>query len=109
MKLRYVRLGNMNDDLIGKKIITEGKIEVVYPIKEDLFKNYIFVDSMSPVQRSIYMIMDSTTRKYRITDGNVSLYLFDAPPFLFEGQRIRLVAKVIKYHNSIALKCKKII
>ncbi len=107
-KLKYVTLNDI-DNHLGKTIITEGVIEVVYPIKEDIFYHYIFLDWMNSVQRSIYMMMDTGKRGYIISGGNRSIYLIGAPLYLYQGQRIRIVAKVIKYRKSIALKFKKLL
>ena len=107
-KLIYVSLRNINEH-IGKIIITEGTIEVVYPIKEDFLHHYIFLDSMSPVQRSIYMMMNTEKRRYILSNANRSVYLLNAPPYFYEGQRIRLIAKVIRYRKGVALKFKKLL
>ena len=97
------------DKYIGEKIITEGIIEIIYPIKEDFLYHYIFLDFMSPVQRAIYMMMDTAKRRYIISHGNRSIYLLNAPLYLYQGQRIIIVAKVIKYRKSVALKFKKLL
>ena len=107
-KLIYVPLNDI-DEHIGETVITEGIIEVIYPIKEDFLHHYIFLDSMSPVQRSIYMMMDTEKRRYIISGGNRSVYLLNAPLYFYEGQRIRLIAKVIRYRKGAALKFKKLL
>ncbi len=103
----FIPLSQISEELMGRRIITEGIIEVVYPIKEDRLKYYIVVDSFSPEQRGIYLAMNSSHRIYRITDGRVSLVLTNAPMDLYQGKRIRFMAKVIKYRGRIALKFKK--
>ncbi len=103
----FIPLSQISERLVGKRIITEGFIEVVYPIKEDRLKYYIVVDSFSPEQRGIYLAMDSSHRVYRITDGKVSIVITNAPMDLYEGKRIRFMAKVVRYRGHFALKFKK--
>ncbi len=107
-KIVYVPLDELENH-IGKVVLTEGIIDVVYPIKEDFLYHYIFLDWMNPMQRSIYMVMNTQTRKYTISSGEKSVYLLNAPMSLYTGQRIRVIAKVVRYRRGIALRFKKLL
>ena len=107
-KVELKKLGDISSKDIGKLIITEGTVEVVYPIKEDFLKYYIIVDSSSPLQRSIYLQMNTEHRRYVLRDTRSYITLLHAPLYFYEGQRIRIMAKVVKYRGSVALKFKKL-
>ncbi len=107
-KIVYVPLKDL-ENYVGKVVLTEGVIEVVYPIKEDFLHHYIFLDWMNPIQRSVYMMMNTQTRKYIVSSGEKSVYLLNAPMSFYEGQRIRVIAKVVRYRGGIALKFKKLL
>jgi|GEM_PF-6412044 hypothetical protein len=106
-KALYLPLSHISEKLKGQLIITEGVVEAVYPIKEDRLKHYIVVDSFSPEQRGIYLAMDTTHRTYRVGNGKISFLLINAPLDLYEGKKIRFMAKVVKHRGSIALKFKR--
>ncbi len=108
-RVKFLPLSQISAKYIGTWIITEGFVETIYPIKEDRLKNYIIVDSSSPLQRGIYLSMDSTHRTYIISDGRRELTLIHAPLSLYQGQRIRMLCKVVKQGKGIALKFKKLV
>lgn len=103
------KIGEISEEDVGKIVIVEGIIESVYPIKEDRLKYYILVDSTRPLQRALYLQMNTTSRQYIIGDGYATMPLIHAPLSFYEGQKIRVMAKVVKYRKRIALKFKKII
>ncbi len=108
-KVEVRRLRDISEEDLGKLLLVEATVEVVYPIKEDLLKHYILVDSSSPIQRAIYLEMNSTSRRYLIGDGYVSFPLINAPLSFYEGQRIRIIAKLVKRNNRLVLKFKKLV
>ena len=108
-KIEFKSLKNINERDIGKVVITEGTVEAVYPIKEDRLKYYILVDSSSSLQRALYLEMNSSSRKYIVAEDNRALLLFNAPLGFYEGQRLRVMAKVSRIDSRLALKFKKLV
>lgn len=94
-RAKFIPLSQISEKDTGTWIITGGFVEVVYPIKGDRLKNYIIVDSSSPLQRAIYLSMDSTHRTCIISDGKREFALLNAPMALYQGQHIRMLCKVI--------------
>ncbi len=108
-KIARKSIREISEEDVGKKLLIEATVEVVYPIKEDFLKYYIIVDSSSPLQRALYLEMNTTSRRYIIGDGIASLPLFNAPLHFYEGQRIRIIAKVVRYKGGVALRFKKLL
>ncbi len=108
-KIEFKPLRDICERDFGKTIITEGTVEVVYPIKEDRLKHYILVDSSSPLQRALYLEMNTVKRKYVLADDERAILLFNAPLSFYEGQKLRIIAKVSKFDGRLALRFKKLV
>ncbi len=108
-KFEIKRLRDINEDDIGKIVLVEATVEVIYPIKEDQLKDYIIVDSYRTIQQALYLQMDTSKRVYRVGDGYASMILLNAPLSLYQGQKIRFLAKVVRKNKRVALKFRKIL
>ena len=106
MKIKDIR--NLKN---GDKIIVEGYVDSVAPTKLDRISSYIFVDPNSPMQRALYLMMNSSKTDIFLTDdGKNYVKIVNVPLGVFyEGMRARILCKVVKKKNEVYLKYIKVL
>ncbi len=106
-----VKINDLKNLKHGDKVIVEGYVDSVAPTKLDRISSYIFVDPNSPVQRALYLMMNSSTTYIFLTDdGRNYVKIVNVPLGVFyEGMRARILCKVVKKKNEIYLKYVKVL
>lgn len=90
----------------GQKVIVEGYVDFVAPTKLDRISSYIFLDPNSPVQRSLYLMMNSSTTHIFLTDDGINYVKIVNVPLgvFYTGMKVKILGKVVKRKKEVYLK-----
>lgn len=94
----------------GQRVIIEGYVSYIAPTKLDRLLSYIILDADSPIQRAMYLLLDSQyTTAYISDDEEHTIKVVDVPlGILYEGMRVRILGKLIKNRKTYVKFLKKL-
>lgn len=89
----------------GQRVIIEGYVSYVAPTRLERLCNYIIVDIDSPVQRALYLLLDSYSTTMYVVESGWSVKVVDVPLGTFyEGMKVIILGKVIKKNKEVYVK-----